>query len=74
MPARPPAFFFIFSCIYQKIVVILQRKIKTLVMDKPVFIQYNTPEERAAAFRRMIHLREEWEEHIRQVKAAKQMA
>ena len=42
-------------------------------MDKPVFIQYNTPEERAAAFRRMIHLREEWEEHIRQVKAAKQM-
>ena len=43
-------------------------------MDKPVFIKYNTPEERAEVFRRMIHLREEWEEHIRQVKAAKQMA
>ena len=43
-------------------------------MDKPIFIEYKTPEERAAAFRRMIHLREEWEEHIRQIKAAKQMA
>ena len=44
------------------------------VMDKPIFIEYKTPEERAAAFRRMIHLREEWEEHIRQVKAEKQLA
>ena len=43
-------------------------------MNKPIFKQYNTPEERAEAFRRMIHLREEWEEHIRQIKAAKQMA
>ncbi len=46
----------------------------TIIMDRPIFIEYNTPEERADAFRRMIHLREEWEEHIRQVKAAKQMA
>ena len=35
-------------------------------MDKPVFIKYNTPEEKAAAFERWIHMREEWEEHIRQ--------
>ena len=42
-------------------------------MDRPVFKEYKTPQERAAAFRRMIHLREEWEEHIRQVKAAKEL-
>ena len=42
-------------------------------MGKPIFIQYKTPEERAAVFERWIHLREEWEEHIRQVKAEKQM-
>lgn len=35
-------------------------------MDRPVFIKYNTPQERAEAFRRMIHLREEWEEQVRQ--------
>ena len=35
-------------------------------MDRPVFKKFNTPEEAAAAFERWIHLREEWEEHIRQ--------
>ena len=35
-------------------------------MDKPVFKQFNTPEEAAAIFERWIHLREEWEEHVRQ--------
>jgi len=43
-------------------------------MDRPVFKKINTPEEAAALFERWIHQREEWEEHIRQVKAAKQMA
>ena len=33
-------------------------------MDKPNLRKYNTPEERAEAFRRMIHLREEWLEHV----------
>ena len=33
-------------------------------MDRPVFREYKTPEERADAFRRMIHLREEWEAHV----------
>ena len=47
---------------------------KDNIMDRPVFREYKTPEERVAAFERWIHLREEWEEHIRQVKAAKQMA
>ena len=35
-------------------------------MDKPVFKKFNSREERIAAFERWIHLREEWEEHIRQ--------
>ena len=35
-------------------------------MGKPVLKKFNTPEEAAAAFERWIHLREEWEEHIRQ--------
>lgn len=43
-------------------------------MDKSIFIQYNTPEERAAAFRKMLNARKEWLEHIKQKKAEMQMA
>ena len=35
-----------------------------MVMDKNIFITYNTPEERANAFRKMIHAREEWREQV----------
>ena len=48
----------------------MQRKVakitKISIMSKPVFKKFNTPEEAAAAFERWIHLREEWEEQIRQ--------
>ena len=43
-------------------------------MASPVLKRYNTPEEKAAVFEKWIHQREEWEAHIRQVKAEKQMA
>ena len=29
-----------------------------------IFIKYNTPEERANAFRKMIHAREEWRAQV----------
>ena len=33
-------------------------------MDRPVFREYKTPQERAAMFEKWIHLREEWEAHV----------
>ena len=48
--------------------------LKITIMASPVLKRYNTPEEKAAVFEKWIHLREEWEAHIRQVKAEKQMA
>ena len=69
--------FFKKTCICQKKAVPLQPKVaketKLTIMDRPIFKQFNTPEEAAAAFERWIHLREEWEEQIRIAKAAKQM-
>lgn len=59
----------IFLCISKKssnFATNLQRQEKKTIMSKPIFIKYNTPQERAEAFRKMIHLREEWEEHVRQ--------
>ncbi len=35
-----------------------------MIMDKSFFITYKTPEERANAFRKMIHAREEWREKV----------
>ena len=40
-------------------------------MASPVKKKSYTPEERVAIFEKWIHLREEWEAHIRQVKAEK---
>ena len=33
-------------------------------MEKPVFREYKTPQERAAMFEKWIHQREEWETHV----------
>ena len=33
-------------------------------MDKPIFKEYNTPEERAAVFEKWSHMREEGREHV----------
>ena len=33
-------------------------------MDKSIFVQYNTEEERIAAFRKMISTREEWRKQV----------
>ena len=35
-------------------------------MKRPVFREYKTTEECVEAFERMLHLREEWEEKVRQ--------
>ena len=35
-------------------------------MASPVLKRYDTPEEKAAVFEKWIHLREEWEAHVRQ--------
>lgn len=43
-------------------------------MDNSIFIQYNTPEERANAFRQMINAREEWRAHVREQKQKMQIA
>lgn len=43
----------------------------TTTAEQPIFYQYNTPEEKANAFRRMIHAREEWREQVRQAKLKK---
>ena len=43
-------------------------------MASPVLKKNYTPEEKVAIFEKWIHQREEWEAHIRQVKAEKQMA
>ena len=39
---------------------------KITIMASPVIKRYNTPEEKAAVFEKWIHLREEWEAHVRQ--------
>ena len=38
-------------------------------MKENVFVQYNTDEERIAAFRRMIGMRKEWENRVRRIMA-----
>ena len=40
-------------------------------MASPVLKRYNTPEEKAAVFEKWIHLREEWEAHVRRVERNK---
>ena len=40
--------------------------LKITIMASPVLKRYNTPEEKAAVFEKWIHLREEWEAHVRQ--------
>ena len=37
-----------------------------MIMKRPVFREYKTTEECVEAFERMLHLREEWEEKVRQ--------
>ena len=36
-------------------------------MKEDVFVQYNSPEERVAAFRRMVAMRQEWETRVRKI-------
>lgn len=43
-------------------------------MDKSIFVQYNTEEERIAALRKMVGLRKEWEEHVRQLVAQRKQS
>ena len=55
-----------YICICQKKSVTLQPQVAkvVIIMDRPVFKEYKTPEERAAVFEKWIHLREEWREHV----------
>ena len=53
-------------CKYEIFFVSLQANLKIFVMASPVLKRYNTPEEKAAVFEKWIHLREEWEAHVRQ--------
>ena len=57
-----------------KIIRIFAAILKFAIMASPVFKKNYTPEEKVAIFEKWIHQREEWEAHIRQVKAEKQMA
>ena len=45
--------------------------LKITIMASPVLKRYNTPEEKAAVFEKWIHLREEWEAHVRRVERNK---
>ena len=41
-------------------------------MSTPVFVKYKTTEERVEAFRRMVNMRQQWEEHVREIVAQRQ--
>lgn len=43
-------------------------------MKEDVFVQYKSMEERMAAFRRMIAMRQEWEAHVREIIAKRNAA
>ena len=60
----------IFICIYRKKVVPLQRKLQnTKIMSKDSFIKYTSAEERAAAIRGMLNLKNEWLDYVQKREA-----
>lgn len=57
-------------CIYQKFSVILHRKCKKgKSMSKDSFIKYKSAEERAAAIRGMLNLKNEWLDYVQRREA-----
>lgn len=40
--------------------------LNSTIMKRPIFREYKTQEECIEAFEKMLHLREEWEEKVRQ--------
>ena len=43
-------------------------------MKEEVFVHYRTVEERMAAFRRMIAMRQQWESHVREIMSKRNAA
>ena len=43
-------------------------------MKNDLFVHYNTPEEAAEAFRKMVHAKDEWLEQVHQLKQNARLA
>ena len=44
------------------------------IMKNDLFVHYNTPEEAAEAFRKMVHAKDEWLEQVHQLKQNARLA